>query len=220
MRSGACWERTTSVPRIGANACGYWPTATAQVRECNEDQWEARREQQGGTLRSTYLQDAVKYQVEERSWPMPKGTPSGPDFARMNREGSGGDDLATAIARGQSTRQTWATPAATDSFGSRNETSKRPEGSKHHSGQTLADQLIANGDMALEEKSDGGNKTTGALNPDWVSWLMGWPVGWEDTSLALQWECPSASTACAHLATVRCLSRWLERSRSWLAGLD
>ena len=32
-------------------------------------------------------------------WPTPKSSPSGPDFARMNRDGSGGDDLATAEAR-------------------------------------------------------------------------------------------------------------------------
>lgn len=35
-------------------------------------------------------------------WPTPKGSPSGPDFARADREGSGGDDLATAVARGES----------------------------------------------------------------------------------------------------------------------
>lgn len=35
----------------------------------------------------------------ERQWPTPKSSPSGPDFARMDREGSGGDDLATAVAR-------------------------------------------------------------------------------------------------------------------------
>ncbi len=33
------------------------------------------------------------------NWPTPKSTLSGPDFARAEREGSGGDDLATAAAR-------------------------------------------------------------------------------------------------------------------------
>jgi hypothetical protein len=32
-------------------------------------------------------------------WPTPKSSPSGPDFARVGREGSGGDDLATAVAK-------------------------------------------------------------------------------------------------------------------------
>ena len=66
MRNGVCWERTMSVPRTGASGCGYWPSPTAVSRECNPEQWEERREDQGGTLRSTYLQDAVKYQVEAR----------------------------------------------------------------------------------------------------------------------------------------------------------
>ena len=123
-----------SVPHIDVSDSGFWPTATAQVRECNPEQWEKRREDQGGTLRSTYLQDAVKYQTAERSWPTitaqdakndagpsqwerrsdplnvavkrwptPKGSPSGPDFARMNRPESGGDDLVMAVARGGST---------------------------------------------------------------------------------------------------------------------
>ena len=26
--------------------------------------------------------------------------------------------------------------------------------------------------------------THGQLNPDWVEWLMGWPVGWTDADLA------------------------------------
>jgi hypothetical protein len=34
-----------------------------------------------------------------KQWPTPKASPSGPDFARVNRERSGGDDLATAVAR-------------------------------------------------------------------------------------------------------------------------
>jgi hypothetical protein len=59
----------------------------------------------------------------------------------------------------------------------------------------------------------------GSLNPDWVAFLMGWPVGWEDASLELQLECPSASTDCEHLVTARCLSAWLQRSRTWLDRL-
>jgi hypothetical protein len=55
-------------------------------------------------------------------WPTPKSSPSGPDYARVNREDSGGDDLATSVAR----------------------------------------------------------ETPGQLNPTWVEWLMGFPIGWTD----------------------------------------
>jgi len=158
-----------SVPRIDASGCGFWPTATAQVRECDPEQWGKRREQQGGTLRSTYLQDAVKYQVE---------------------------------ARGTSTPQTWATPTQRDHKDT-GDLSNVPE-------NALLPRQVQNRDV---------ESVPGSLNPDWVSWLMDWPVGWEDASLELQWECPSASTDCEHLATVRCLSLWLRRGRSWLTRL-
>lgn len=26
------------------------------------------------------------------------------------------------------------------------------------------------------------NGQSGKLNPDWVEWLMGWPIGWTDTT--------------------------------------
>jgi hypothetical protein len=29
--------------------------------------------------------------------------------------------------------------------------------------------------MAVKEKKGGGT-----LNPEWVEWLMGWPIGWTD----------------------------------------
>jgi hypothetical protein len=52
----------------------------------------------------------------ERLWPTPKSSPSGPDFARMNREGSGGDDLATAVERARRTAKD-APRSATGTFG-------------------------------------------------------------------------------------------------------
>ena len=63
------------------------------------------------------------YRNKSRYWPTPKGSPSGPDYARRTRQGSGGDDLATAVS----------------------------------------DQQIG-----------------GQLNPMWVEWLMGFPLGWTD----------------------------------------
>jgi hypothetical protein len=37
-----------------------------------------------------------------RLWPSPKASVSGPDYARVRRPRSGGDDLATAVARVES----------------------------------------------------------------------------------------------------------------------
>jgi len=70
------------------------------------------------------LRDQIAVDEGQRIWPTPKSTRSGPDYAREEREGSGGDDLATFVVK--------------------------------------------------EEHTSSG----GALNADWVEWLMGVPQGW------------------------------------------
>ncbi len=86
-----------------------WPTPRAgKTSDETEESWLAR--QADGKVSTPPLTLAVKM------WGTPKATPSGPDYARQQREGSGGDDLATQVG--------------------------------------------------------------GQLNPDWVCWLMGLPIGW------------------------------------------
>ena len=67
-----------------------WPTPEANERNAYPRMTKTRAQ---GQSEEPNLAGAVKM------WPTPKGAPSGPDFARANREGSGGDDLATAVAR-------------------------------------------------------------------------------------------------------------------------
>ncbi len=55
-------------------------------------------------------------------WPTPKASPSGPDFARTQRQGSGGHDLATAVTA------LWPTPLAGDATGSRSSKGSRRPG--------------------------------------------------------------------------------------------
>lgn len=81
-------------------------------------------------------------EASKKIWPTPKETPSGPDYARVNREGSGGDDLATAVAKMYPTMD---------------------EGAAKGRGQASADQR---------------HRLGGSLNPTWVEWLMGFPIGW------------------------------------------
>jgi DNA (cytosine-5)-methyltransferase 1 len=154
-----------SVPRIDASGCGYWPSATATTRECTPEQWEERREQQGGTLRSTYLQDAVKYQVEERTYPTPRVS----DGNGPGEHGTGGPDLRTVIARGTSTPQTWHTPAASDN---------RDRGNMQTPAIRRRQEKGKEIMLSMQANPDGMN---GSLNPTWVEWLMGWPRGWTDS---------------------------------------
>jgi len=85
-------------------------------------------------------------------WPTPKGEPSGPDFARASREGSGGDDLATRVAKMVGTPRSQERP--------RSERFTR----------------------AVKTPGEIAQQIGGQLNPTWVEWLMGYPLGWTDLS--------------------------------------
>lgn len=76
-------------------------------------------------------------------------------------------NLETIVAR-----RTWGPPRATEYKGC------GPHGSKsqqHRLGKGYLDAQAAE-----EEHDSDGPSPTGTLNPDWVAWLMGWPIGWED----------------------------------------
>ena len=102
-----------SMPRTEETASGLWPTPTvdsATERANNYAQggtpltvavklWPTPTEhgnhnQPGSSKNAGWgLSSAVKL------WPTPKSSASGPDFARAERTGSGGDDLATTVAK-------------------------------------------------------------------------------------------------------------------------
>lgn len=113
-------------------------------------------------------------------WPTPKASPSGPDYARTNREDSGGDDPATAVAR-----EMFPTPTMQDSANdggpaqhNRNSlplnaavkvwTTPCADDTGHRTGK------YSQGGTALSTQAGG------QLNPTWVEWLMGFPLGWTD----------------------------------------
>jgi len=118
--------------------------------------WEARRQrvkERTGNGNGFGTPLAIAIQL----WPTPKSSPSGPDYDRMNREGSGGDDLATKVARG------WPTPRAGDG----------PKGGPNQRGSS--------GDLMLPSAVQG--PVPGQLSPCWVEILQGLPMGWTDLAI-------------------------------------
>ena len=91
-----------------------------------------------------------------KMWPTPKASAAGPDFAKVDRSATG-VSLATAVAM-------LPTPCAQDAKNSTLPISQRDRDS-------IPGYLLSNGE-----------RPGGQLNPDWVEWLMGFPIGW--TSLA------------------------------------
>lgn len=95
--------------------------------------------------------DMLARRVYSKQWPTP--TKSDGTGGRGNSPGRGGDNLRTAIKH--------PTPQASDGKGAT-------------SPDALA-KVIARGYSPNLPES-----VQGSLNPNWVCWLMGWPIGWED----------------------------------------
>lgn len=106
-------------------------------------------------------------------WPTP--TVSG-NYNKAGASAKSGDGLATAVAKA------WPTPTA--SFlcreGGRVTPRKSREGGK--ASQATHDRNA----RPLSEQIGG------SLNPTWVEWLMGWPLGWTDLKPWATARCRSA----------------------------
>jgi len=184
MRSGACCRQPSAERRIGEIGYGYsrmtgtlWPTPSAcdgqQGGTIKEDRIQALRE----TGKPKKRMDGGEYQtklaelVVARMWPTPNKWDArrGPDA--RDRPESGGPNLLAAV-------QMWPSPRATD--GSKGGPNQR--GSK---GDLTLPSAAAQWPTPTRDRWDGlqshgVNAISGQLNPTWVEWLMGWPLGWTD----------------------------------------
>lgn len=120
--------------------------------------------------------------VTHSTWPTP--TVADVEGGRKHRSGArSGELLLNGLAA------TWPTPTVGDSMSARNATARRlnPD-SKHHTGTTLMDAAdpigpSMNGAQAPTEKR-------GALNPEFVFWLMGFPDAWVSSALVAMQSLP------------------------------
>jgi len=168
MRNGVCWERTTSAPITGGNDCGCWHTPLA-----TDARGEMYQYSNGDHSKPT----ATLCGQVRGMFPTPRVTPGGPDYARANRPGSGGDTLATAVAR-----EKFPTPRVEDGQCAGPHRGK-PDSLHSYTKMFPTPNKM---DAMARAKQKGGCSnlkdtiTGGQLNPTWVEWLMGWPIGWTD----------------------------------------
>ncbi|KKN81071.1 hypothetical protein LCGC14_0322900 [marine sediment metagenome] len=99
MRNGIVFRQQPLVPRISDIGFSFLPTATASMGEVYNEQ----------TTNHDTIRKFREAGIIPKRWPIPKSSPSGPDFARASRPGTGSDDLATAVAR-------FPTPTSTDAI--------------------------------------------------------------------------------------------------------
>jgi len=188
MRAGECWEQSTRAPRTSGRGFGLWlspcatdaqpitggnlyQTATGTVRHMRPDGKSSNRGLQAQVM-----------------WPTPRATEgTSGDYQR-----DGGDPNKPRLTL-KGMVKLWQTPVADDAveraagkLNSRGEPKLSAQvklwptpKSRDWKGQS---QRWIHGPMDSLANLDTGDGTPigGLLNPDWVEWLMGWPIGWTD----------------------------------------
>jgi hypothetical protein len=201
MRDGVCWELAMPAHLTSETEFGYLlPTPTCADAGAGAILNENTKLI---TLKSDRLQKISNQGVSGSiglartiaMWPTPR---AGNPGSRPN--GKGGKILAEEVKK----TQMWPTPCTRDYKGA-----NAPEGLTRKDGKSRIDQppnAVAHGGTSTRQtyptprcfmhkdaltdrgksnlgeviNQQEGMTITGQLSPDWVEWLMGWPIGWTD----------------------------------------
>jgi len=153
MQDGVSYQRQTLVRPINETESGLWRTPQAQ--EGMRGVYKSKEAMDAHLDRGHQL--SLSNQVVHRHlWPTPVYSEARQGL-QIRREGKKGtqQSLTTAVL-------TWPTPRTKGMCG----------------GSGAWNQL--NKSTTLEEARQMGAGNGGTLNPTWVEWLMGWPLGWTD----------------------------------------
>lgn len=169
LRSGICFRRPRWERRTRGKGSSSWQTAT------EKDSTGRAYTYPGGNHEKPFLTLAG----QARNWP----TPNIPNGGRqMSLEGvvrKGMTDKGKRQVDLGSVARHWPTPSA-QSYGINQGGAAGRTGPKRESLEYASRSLPA------RQTSKPGAKPTRRLNPRFVEWLMGWPIGWTD--------CDSAAT--------------------------
>jgi hypothetical protein len=117
----------------------------------------------------------VRGKKTRQLWPTPQASDSKRGADARDRPGSGGPNLNYAVKVAM-----WPTPQAAD------RKSTGQPGTKSHANHLARGSLLT---AAVTETTGGGQ-----LNPTWVEWLMGFPLGWTDCAASETPSCPKSSS--------------------------
>lgn len=174
MRNGACYQQPMLERLTSGSESGYWPTPKSNDAEKrgNFDIQNPRNGLPAAAKRSVFptpsASDGTRGGVMTESMTGQSltqvvntmvrfPTPCASDHKGSGKSGTLRDRLDYAAERGATKSNVYATPQASD----------------FRSGQT----------SRLEDPNRSRNlndQIGGQLNPTWVEWLMGWPLGWTD----------------------------------------
>jgi hypothetical protein len=183
--------QTALSTEVRMEEAGLWPTPTVQDAEnlAGPSQWGRHSDPlnvavvraDAGTFPTPKASDgdgrggqAKRMEGRRRNlvdavamWPTPDAAWSGPDYARATRDGSGADDLQTAVAKDD--LASYPTPRG----GARG---VGMQGGRGHERKLKG--IESSGRISSAERSAMSAGGGGTLNPTWVSWLMGFPLTW------------------------------------------
>jgi len=159
MRNGVLSERMTLAHPTAANDAGLWPTPVAHDDgKTPEAHMAMKARMKGGPRHKPTSLTVMVKGIERGMWPTPCARDHfpahKPEYIEAKRaQGHGMSNLNDAVAH----PHMFPTPTATNT-------------KAHH-------MRGADNGKEREARSYG---ETGQLNPNWVEWLMGWPLGWTD----------------------------------------
>lgn len=173
--SGTAYQLAPLVRLTDATESGLWPTPNRPNggRTLHHvDYWAGTTAYHNGKKVQVDLSQAAKF------WPTPKAQDS---RGGSGRNVEGGPSLTDAV-------RLWPTPTAGDARSSGN---RNLPGSNAHPGVSLTDAVVRfatpigrdyrSGKLLHERRSPSSRPLSdqigGALNPQWVEWLMGFPSG-------------------------------------------
>ena len=163
MRDGECWEQKTLEQTIRGTGFGLSPDGKATFHTPNTTGLDGgsnsrkalKKRQMLPTPTSSMMPCEGTVRIMRKAWE------SG-EFTLTEASEIAGRD----VRKSQGKVPTWPTPKCSDSRHAISRHITDPEGMwKANLGEVVMSTLAP---------------TTGRLNPTWVEWLMGWPLGWTD----------------------------------------
>ena len=192
---GQCWELPTLEHRTSGTGSGSWLTPTVEDagRMGSAADWE--KYIKNGQTSGARLRNQV--QALTTKWPTPR---AGNPGSRPN--GKGGKVLAEEVEIAAGLRQRgermWPTPTVCGNYNRKGASASSGDGLATAvlkcATPTARDWRSGKASQATHDKNSRplSEQIGGSLNPTWVEWLMGWPLGWTDLKPLATGRCPSA----------------------------
>ena len=149
-----------------------WPTPTVHDRLRGQTEPHGREKRQGYGTQGN-LNDEVVRRAISAPWPTPCAT----DHKGSGKNGAARDRLDYAVERGKTKSHLYPTVGTQTMGGCSGSFAKLKE--LEEIGRLTPEERRAMSSHLTGGK-DPDTSNCGMLNPDWVEWLMGWPIWWTD----------------------------------------